>query len=100
MNVALLYFDGCPNWRLAQARLRQALTLVGRLDDAVDLVAVRTEEEARERGFPGSPTIRVNGRDPFPHGGTHGLACRVYPTSEGLAGAPTVDQLVRALTEA
>ncbi|WP_017597509.1 DsbA family protein [Nocardiopsis lucentensis] len=99
MNVELLYFDGCPNRRLVQERLHRALTRVGHPETGVELVAVHTEEEARDRGFPGSPTIRVNGRDPFPHGGTHGLACRVYPTPEGLAGAPTVDQLVHALTD-
>jgi hypothetical protein len=50
-------------------------------------------------GFRGSPTVLVDGRDPFldrdsPVGR---LACRVDRTEDGLAGAPTVDQLVAAL---
>ncbi|MCY9785255.1 thioredoxin family protein [Nocardiopsis sp. EMB25] len=100
MNVRLLFFDGCPNWRLARERLHQALTRVGLPSVEVELVVVGTEEEAHDLHFPGSPTIRVNGRDPFDHGETFGLACRVYPSPEGLSGAPTAEELVRALTEA
>ncbi|MEV2278091.1 thioredoxin family protein [Nocardiopsis sp. NPDC049922] len=99
MNVQLLYFDGCPNWGLARERLRRALAHVGHPEIEVELVVVGTEARARELRFPGSPTIRVNGRDPFDHGEAFGLACRVYPSPEGLTGAPTVEALVRELTD-
>ena len=29
MQITLRYFDGCPNWRLAEARVREALAAVG-----------------------------------------------------------------------
>ena len=29
MDVGLLYFEDCPNWRLADARLREALASLG-----------------------------------------------------------------------
>ncbi|MCX4474698.1 DUF2703 domain-containing protein [Micromonospora sp. NBC_01655] len=100
MNIELFYFAGCPNWHLAQERLREALTVVGRLDLQVGLRPVETDEQARKLGFPGSPTIRINGRDPFPTADDVGsLSCRVYSTPEGLAGSPTLDQLVQALTQ-
>ncbi|RGC68384.1 hypothetical protein C5N14_14230 [Micromonospora sp. MW-13] len=100
MNIELFYFAGCPNWHLAKERLREALTVVGRLDLQVGLRPVETDEQARKLGFPGSPTIRINGRDPFPTADDVGsLSCRVYSTPEGLAGSPTLDQLVQALTQ-
>ncbi|WP_291377466.1 thioredoxin family protein [Demequina sp.] len=97
MHVQLLYFDGCPNWQVAQARLRDALVAVGAVD-VVELVEVTTQEQAERLGFRGSPSVIVDGRDLFwqPDAGV-GLVCRVYSTPEGLGGAPTTAQLVEAL---
>jgi len=95
---ALVYFDGCPNWQVADERLRAALVAVGRPDDAVELVLVSTPEEAEATQFRGSPTVLVDGRDPFSDPDAPvGLACRLYRTEQGLAGSPTVEQLVEVL---
>ena len=97
-TVALLYFDGCPNWRTAEDRLRRALAHVGRADAEIEYRTVRTHEEAAETQFGGSPTILIDGVDPFADpDGAVGLCCRVYSTSEGLSGAPDVAQLTGAL---
>ncbi len=57
-----------------------------------------TPEEAEAAQFRGSPTVLVNGRDPFlDHERPVGLSCRVYRTPDGLSGSPTVEQLVEAL---
>ena len=99
MRVELLYFEACPHWAEADARLVQALTSLGRHDIKVERRQVETATQAEEFGFTGSPTIRVDGRDPFSSGEQHaGLACRVYSTPEGLRGSPTVVQLVEALS--
>jgi len=101
MRVELLYSDGCPNWRQAEEHLRAALRAVG-VDEAVlSLRRVETAEEAERLAFRGSPTVLVDGADPF--GDTSapaGLTCRVYPTSDGHRGAPTVQALVDALRSA
>ena len=98
VTVSLLYFDGCPNWHVADERLRAALVAVGRPDDAVEHVLVSTPEEAQEAQFRGSPTVLVDGRDPFSDPDAPvGLACRLYRTDEGLAWSPTVEQLVAVL---
>ena len=90
MDVALLYFDGCPNWRLIDERLRQALSLAGREDVRVERRLVTSTENAAAMQFRGSPTVHVNGQDPFADaGGPVGLSCRV--------GLPTVAQLVEVL---
>ncbi|MDQ6873823.1 MAG: thioredoxin family protein [Actinomycetota bacterium] len=97
MSVELLYFDGCPNWRLTDQRLREALRLAGRCDEVV-YRRVETAEQAVDLGFHGSPTLLVDGRDPLAVPDAQvGLACRVFRTPAGLAGAPTVEQLVALL---
>ena len=77
MRIELLYFDGCPNWRVADERLTEAL-------------------RAAELGFLGPPTIRIDGTDPFATGTEQvGLSCRVFATP---AGSPTTGQLIQVLS--
>jgi len=98
LRVKLQYLDGCPYWRTAHDRLRQVLRDEGLTDVKPVLERVETTEDAERLRFVGSPTILIEGRDPF--GGTEesfGLSCRVYQTPEGLAGSPTTEQLREAL---
>lgn len=97
MDVTLQYFDGCPNWQAAHDLVRQALRDVGSAS-VVTLQAVPTAEEAEAVGFRGSPTVLVDGVDPFADPAAPvGLSCRMFRTPAGLAGAPTLEQLVAAL---
>ena len=99
MDVRLAYFDGCPHWEVADQRLRAALEQVGRGDQRIDHDVVATPEDAERLGFIGSPTVLVNGQDPFASGAEPtALACRVYDTPEGRSGSPTVAQLVGVLS--
>lgn len=97
MKVQLLYFDGCPHWMVLEERLKEALDLI---DDpsTTEYLQVETQDEAERLQFAGSPSIRLNGNDPFasPASAT-GLSCRVYATPDGPSGSPTLDQLVSAL---
>jgi hypothetical protein len=92
MEITLQYFDGCPNWKTTAAHLA---TLVGEgLDAGVDYELIDTHELAVARGFHGSPTVLIDGVDPFADDNAPvGLACRVYQTEDGYAGSPTLDQL-------
>jgi hypothetical protein len=100
VEVEVVYFDGCPSWRVARDRVSEALQLLGAVDAVVSMTVVTSDEEAAGVGFPRSPTLRVDGHDLFPEAAAPGApACRVYPTPDGPAGAPTVDDLVRALSE-
>lgn len=92
MEITLQYFDGCPNWEVLDRRLTEALD--GRSDVQVAHQRVETAEDATRLGFHGSPTVLVDGVDPFAdEHAPVGLACRVFRTPDGLAGSPTVDQL-------
>jgi len=98
LSLSLLYFNGCPNWRLADERLRNALDRLGQPDQPIEYLTVTTPEQIDQLQFRGSPTVLVNGRDPFlDRDAPVGLSCRVYRTGDGLAGSPTVEQLVEAL---
>lgn len=95
MRIELLYFDDCPHWKTADERVRQVATPRG---IEVEHRLVTTTEEAEAARFRGSPTILVDGHDPFACGDeSFGLSCRVYQTPDGPAGAPTVEQLEAAL---
>ena len=100
MRVELLYFDGCPTYQAAEKALRDVLYREG-MEAEVELVPVNTDEEARRLRFPGSPTIRVDGRDLFPvsEQTEYALGCRMYATPEGLRGSPTSGMLKEALIE-
>ncbi|MFQ5558136.1 MAG: thioredoxin family protein [Acidimicrobiales bacterium] len=97
MDVTLLYFDDCPNWKIADERL----SAVAEELDAVTIhrQLVDTTEDAVRFGFRGSPSILVDGVDPFAAPDAPvGLSCRVYQTPDGPAGSPTVEQLREVLT--
>jgi len=94
MEITLQYFDDCPNWRVADRRLREALIGLGRPEQPIRYQRVEDPEEAEHVSFGGSPTILVDGVDPYADpAGPAGYACRVY---DGDA-APTVTQLRQAL---
>lgn len=97
MDVDILYVPDCPNLERARRRLREAL-------DAAGLVAVVREREvltaeaAVRVGMRGSPTILINGHDPFdPHGDGASVSCRLYGVDGAIDGSPSVSQLLAAL---
>jgi len=99
VTVVLLFSPDCPNWFVADERLREALALAGRDDVRVEHRQVTTAEQAEAAGFRGSPTVLSDGRDPFAApGAPTGLSCRVFRTEAGLGGAPTVEQLLAVLS--
>ncbi len=98
MEVELVYFEGCPNWQLAHARLLGALAALGRADVPVRLHLARDPAEAEAAGMHGSPTILVDGRDLFPpDDDTPVWSCRLYSVEGGFDGAPSLDALLAAL---
>ena len=95
MDVSLLYFDGCPNHRDTRALLDSLLDEAG-WDGAIQFVIVDSPERAEELGFRGSPTVLIDGDDPFlDTDAPVGLSCRIYPTVEGYRGTPP-EQALRA----
>ena len=97
MELTVQYFDDCPNWTDLVGRLRELTA--DREDVTIRFEVVETAEQAERVGFVGSPTLLVDGRDPFSEPGRPvGLACRVYRTPDGPAGLPSRSQLAELLS--
>lgn len=94
MVIEVLYVPGCPNHEAAIEVLRNALHAAA-IDAAIQEIAVTNDAMARQLKFPGSPTIRVDGRDveSNPHD-SYGLACRLYSNGTGV---PPLEALRRAI---
>jgi hypothetical protein len=84
MTVELLWWEGCPSHPEALADLERILREEGVPAD-VTRVEIEDDEEARRERFPGSPTIRIDGRDIVPpeQGEPYSLTCRVYRRRDG-----------------
>lgn len=88
--VELLWFSECPNHPAARAMLEQVIADIvpGTPIRDVDVTDPATAAGLR---FPGSPTIRVDGRDVDPgyvDPGDYTPRCRLYRTSDGLRSLP------------
>ena len=100
MDVELLVVPDCPNEVSAYDLTRTALAELD-LSAAVTMTVIESDEQAQARAFTGSPTFLINGRDPFAEPGAGvGVACRVYRTPGGLAGVPTLEELLEELRRA
>jgi hypothetical protein len=100
MELVLLTVPGCPNAAAFEDRLSAALA--GHPGVAVRRREIADEREAAEAGMHGSPTLLVNGTDPFAAPGQRpSLSCRLYrDESRHSAGAPAVEELRRVLVAA
>ena len=100
MEIEILYFDGCPTYKIAERALREVIAEEG-MDAEIKLVVVNSDEEAQRVHFAGSPTIRVDGEDLFavPEREKYALCCRMYATPEGLKGSPSAEMLSEVLTK-
>jgi hypothetical protein len=92
MRVELLWWEGCPSHPQALEQLRTVLRDEGLDPEAVELRQIESDEQAERERFPGSPTIRIDGRDVVPSGDGEpfGLSCRVYHLPGGRI-SPTPD---------
>lgn len=101
MKIEFLFWEDCPSHPDALRRLREVMSDLG-VDAPIDVLEVRTDDEARELQFPGSPTIRVNGQDLDPAGAAAmgpALTCRIYRLEDGrISPLPSREMIGRALT--
>lgn len=99
MQIVIRHTEGCPHVDMVESRTRQAVVRLG-IEAEIESALVRTVADAEEMRFVGSPTILIDGKDPFADNDTPALACRIYATESGLEGAPSVEQIVTVLDRA
>jgi hypothetical protein len=99
VTVEFLYWEGCPSYPEARELLEDVLR-VQAADVEIQVRQVETQEEAVELRFPGSPTIRIDGRDVDPAGADEppSLTCRIYHLPDGrVSPIPSREQFEEAL---
>jgi hypothetical protein len=100
MELTLLAVPDCPNLPVLEERL--ATVLADRPGATVTREVITDPAEAARLGMHGSPTLLINGEDPFASARTPpAIACRMYRSEDGqLEGAPSIAALRRALDQA
>lgn len=94
--MELLVVADCPHEKPAAKLLRSALDDIGLNAVNFQLTVVDTHEEAERRRFVGSPTILLDGIDPFQTPGQPAsLACRLYPGPGGLPDLRALRQVLK-----
>jgi hypothetical protein len=91
VKVELLWWEGCPSTPEALEDLKRVLRDEG-VEAPVEMVEVKSDEQARKEHFPGSPTIRIDGKEAIPANPNEpvSLTCRIYRLRDGRV-SPTPD---------
>ena len=100
MTLDLLYLPGCPNHGATASLVRSVLQAEG-LKAEFNEIPVTDHEQAEAVGFPGSPTLLVNGRDIETGSPSQvGFACRTYVVEGKPLGVPPRSWIEHAIRRA
>jgi hypothetical protein len=100
MHLTVLAEPGCPNAPVLNDRL--AAVLDGRAGISLSHTVISDAGEAARWGMRGSPTLLIDGVDPFAEPGqAPSMSCRLYRDENGqTSGAPSAGQLRQAIEQA
>ena len=100
MDLTVLGVPGCPNAPVLQDRLEAVLDDLP--DVSVSHEVITDEGEAARSGMYGSPTLLIDGVDPFAEPGqAPSMSCRLYRGENGQpSGAPSPGQLRQVIEHA
>jgi hypothetical protein len=100
--IEVLHSQGCPNYPGALALVERVRDELG-IPAELHTILIADQAAAEQARFPGSPTIRVDGRDVEPGSEPPAeltVACRLYRHEYRFAGQPEArwirDALLRA----
>ena len=97
MEVVIQYVEGCPHFEQTYQMVSSILE-TNQLQGVLRTTLVSSVAQADELGFVGSPTVLIDGADPFSVASARiGLACHLYGSGADRSGVPPVDQLEAAL---
>ena len=93
MKIELLYFNSCPSYKQALTNIKAVLKEKN-LQAEVILVNVESEEKAKQVGFQGSPSVRINGKDIEGRDEGYSFSCRIYSDNGKPAVAPSKEAII------
>ena len=97
MKIEVLHVADCPNLRPLLVQLREVTAL------PITTRVIDSDREAAQFGMAGSPTLLIDGVDPFapPGQGDSSVSCRLHRDECGrLVSAPSAKQLRDAIAVA
>lgn len=98
MEVTIRHIEHCACVTEAEHRVTMALERAAVRGAVVRKQLVRSFEEAERLGFIGSPTILIDGVDPFARAeDAPAMACRIYMSPSGPEGSPSIDELEKVM---
>ncbi len=98
-QITIQHIPGCPNAPLARQRVQDAIFELHSPAPAVVMEEIADPDEAARLGFRGSPALLFDGVDRIASpANPPAFACRTYATEDGPEGAPSVRQILEALT--
>jgi hypothetical protein len=100
--VEVLYVEECPNYQGTLALVQRVRDELG-IDAEIRSTLVGDQAAAERARFPGSPTVRVDGRDVEPGSeppAEYTVACRLYRHEHHFAGRPEERWVREALLRA
>ncbi|MFC0109590.1 hypothetical protein [Kibdelosporangium aridum] len=97
MEIRLLHVADCPSMALLTERLSGLLG--GCQDVEIESLEIDDDGQAAALGMTGSPTILINGVDPFGEPGrVPSVSCRLYRDEDGrVSGVPSSAMLRNAI---
>ena len=102
-KIEFFYWEDCPSHERALAILREVMEEEG-IVDPIDVIEVKTEEEAQRYQFCGSPTIHIDGHDivpPLEESVEPSLTCRAYRRADGrISPLPPREMIAAAFQKA
>ncbi len=97
MQVDVYYFDGCPTYQKTIENLKDALNELN-LQYTFRVIKVSDAEDAVNKKFLGSPTIRINGVDLEEKDKEYIFGCRLYYIDNKMIGTPTKEFITKKLS--
>jgi hypothetical protein len=100
--IEVLYVQDCPHYQATLALVERVRAELGK-DTELHSTLVVDQAAAEQARFPGSPTVRVDGRDVAPGSEPvteYVLGCRLYRLEHRFAGQPEERWVREALLRA
>ncbi len=102
MKIEILYFEGCPNHEPTVLLFNETVSELG-IDAEINMVKVKDNDDAIDKKFVGSPSIRINGKDleidDENEPAQYSMQCRMYSFGKDQSGIPPKELLKRRLME-
>ena len=98
MKIEFFYFTGCPSYIKTLENLKEILA-EKKIKAQLELINVKSPQEAQRLGFQGSPSIRIDGTDLDGKKEGYSFNCRLYKINNQLTGIPSKEYISERLKD-